>query len=198
MHAAASLQKNTPFRKAQSLAIATRKGAPNTSHWDHRTRILTRITASGNEDQEENVKENVTRRSTLQQLDEQLTTLSERDDAPASRPSLGPSTQQVRPVKRKPGEEGDGALEWPEFSPGFLGFLGLALLVLTVFNNLLYRTFLGPPVVPFRTGDPVLSSAGEGRRYRISSLSEARDAKEAEEAAAKLAAGLQAPSLSSD
>ncbi|KAG6555638.1 hypothetical protein Mapa_002874 [Marchantia paleacea] len=186
------------FRKTQSLVIATRKAVQNISHWDHRTRILTRITATRNEDQEEDVKENVTRRSTLKQLDEQLTTLSERDDAPASRPSLGPSTQQVRPVKRKSGEERDGTLEWPEFSAGFLAFLGLALLMLTVVNNLLYRTFLGPPVVPFRTGDPVLSSAGEEPRYRITSLSEERDAREAKEAAAKLAAEPQAPSLSSE
>ncbi|KAL2633241.1 hypothetical protein R1flu_004720 [Riccia fluitans] len=198
--------KNSPLNKAESPLVGRQIAFPRISGWEHRKRtsFVKRIAAAAGGNEEGEVKEKETKASTLKQLDQQLATLADRDDSAASRPSLGPSTQQLRPSRGGPGEQKwESKVEWPEFSAGFLGFAGFALLLLTLINNLLYRAFLGPPVVPYRPGDPVLSSADEEPRYRITTLSEEREA-EAAKAAAQRASespaivSREAPALSSE
>lgn len=41
----------------------------------------------------------------------------------------------------------DGKVEWPTFSDNFLAITGVGLLILTIVNNVLFRVFMGPPVV---------------------------------------------------
>ena len=61
---------------------------------------------------------------------------------------------------------------WPVFGEGFVLYVSVGLVLLTIINNLLFRLFIGPPVVrvpviPGREGTP--SDGAERERYRVRS-----------------------------
>ncbi|KAL3694474.1 hypothetical protein R1sor_008125 [Riccia sorocarpa] len=164
--------KNFPLQKPESPLGSRQIAVERIQCWEYRRKSFTRrIAAAADGNGETEIKQKEKKASALTQLDQQLATLSERDDSSASRPSSGPSTREVRPTPR-PRPSSD--IQWPDFSGDFLGFAGISLLLLTLINNLLYRVFLGPPVVPYGPDGP-LSSADEGPRHRITSLSEERE-----------------------
>lgn len=93
---------------------------------------LIRIRASSNED---SPQAQDPAKLALQQLDQQLSVLSQRT-TPPPRPISG--TENEAPVKLKTRAEF-------EITDGFLVFAGVGLLLLTVVNNLLFYTFIENP-----------------------------------------------------
>lgn len=71
----------------------------------------------------------------LEELDQQLSTLSERS-TPAPRPVVDP---RMEPQKKRRNEE-----DLPKITDGFLLFVGVGLLLLTFVNNVLFYKFIAP------------------------------------------------------
>lgn len=71
-------------------------------------------------------------------------------------------------------------LQWPELTPGFFAYTGIGLVLLTLFNNVLYSIFLGPPGVSRK--EPLQTSVPVTARYRVTTRQEDTDAREERDA----------------
>lgn len=81
--------------------------------------------------------------------------------------------------EEKPPREENKRVDWPVFGDGFMLYISVGLILLTIVNNVLFRIFLGPPVPrdPPRqtrsqdTGVPQVSQ-GRPERYKLRSYND--------------------------
>ncbi|CAM6086117.1 unnamed protein product [Calypogeia fissa] len=139
-----------------------------------RRRIRLPVAAAGGEGEEP--RKAVTKRLSLDELDQQLEILSSRETSaprqvPIPRQTLGDSEGQQSTVN------GLSKLQWPNLTTSFFVYTAIVLVLLTIANNVVYKIFLGPPGVdrkqPFKTSVP------ETPRFRITSREQEREAREA-------------------
>lgn len=81
--------------------------------------------------------------------------------------------KQQKPLNSTP-------LEWPTFTTGFFVYVAVGLLLLTIVNNVLFKIFLGPPGADRK--NPSITTVPVSPRFRITSLQEEREAREAKDA----------------
>ncbi|CAM6046045.1 unnamed protein product [Sphagnum compactum] len=134
------------------------------------------LVAMAEEEQEEHEeqaehKKNVNGRVALDRLDEQIQSLSTSDYNPSSSSSSSSApTRSISSISKLPppgSREEDEKVTWPEFSDGFLVYVGIGLLLLTVINNIAFRVIFGPIDKPVQK----VSSAPRVR-YRLRSQNE--------------------------
>ncbi|KAG1368746.1 putative Cytochrome b [Cocos nucifera] len=83
-------------------------------------------------------------REALQKLDQQLQTLSQQESLPKKRPpSPSLSTDLNLDRDRMTGMRID---EMPEISGSYLSYVAVALLILTIFNNIIFNAIIKPSV----------------------------------------------------
>lgn len=82
-------------------------------------------------------------REALQKLDQQLQTLSQQESLPKKRPS-SPSLSDLNLDRDR--MTGMGIGEMPEISGSYLSYIAVALLILTIFNNIIFNAFIKPSV----------------------------------------------------
>nr|XP_010923435.2 uncharacterized protein LOC105046525 isoform X2 [Elaeis guineensis] len=82
-------------------------------------------------------------REALQKLDEQLQTLSQQESLPKKRPS-SPSLSDLNLDRDR--MTGMRIEEMPEISGSYLSYVAVALLILTIFNNIIFNAIIKPSV----------------------------------------------------
>jgi len=76
----------------------------------------------------------------LEELDNQLRVLSSSDNR------LSAPKDASKGNEEKPPREEYKKVDWPVFGDGFVLYISVGLILLTIINNVLFRIFLGPPV----------------------------------------------------
>ncbi|XP_008786135.2 uncharacterized protein LOC103704561 isoform X2 [Phoenix dactylifera] len=82
-------------------------------------------------------------REALQKLDQQLQTLSQGESLPKKRPSSSSLSDLNLERDRMTGMRID---EMPEISGSYLSYIAVALVILTIFNNIIFNAFIKPSV----------------------------------------------------
>ncbi|KAH9304209.1 hypothetical protein KI387_008613 [Taxus chinensis] len=148
---------SVPFKR-KGTAICGRK----------RGRIKTRseLNAIGDEkDTIDTAATNEKARAALEQLDSQLSALAEKNVF-KDRDTDYLVSDQEKDFK----EAGIGMVDWPEFTPGFLAFAGIGLLLITLVNNVLFNMLVASPSRK-RTPPPSISDSSKPRfGYKVESL----------------------------
>ncbi|XP_058072744.1 uncharacterized protein LOC131221491 [Magnolia sinica] len=87
-------------------------------------------------------------REALQKLDQQLQSLSQRTESPSKnkRDSSSPSPPYFDPSLERELMTGRRTEEMPEISGSYLAYSAVALVILTVFNNIVFGLFIKPSV----------------------------------------------------
>jgi hypothetical protein len=72
-----------------------------------------------------------------------------------------------------PRKEEEKRVDWPVFGDGFMLYISVGLILLTIINNILFKLFLGPPVPrppPFQRTEQPSSEGAQRMRYRVRSF----------------------------
>ncbi|KAJ3674840.1 hypothetical protein LUZ60_005456 [Juncus effusus] len=84
-------------------------------------------------------------REALRKLDQQIQSLSQTDDVPKKRIIPNPPTITEQELERELITRGVRG-EMPEISDSYLAYTAIALVLLTIFNNFIFQSFVKPSV----------------------------------------------------
>lgn len=130
------LSSRTPLLSATSFP----KSKFSSLTVDHFTRSRFSVGAVDKESEFEVDREKA--RQALQQLDEQLQTLSQKEVTPRKRPS----SSYLDPDLERQLKMGLRSNEMPEISGSYLKYSALALVILTILNNIVFNLVVKPAV----------------------------------------------------
>ncbi|CAL9052589.1 unnamed protein product [Musa banksii] len=129
----------SPLNAAFSFNIV---GAPGPARRRAHRRLFTAISAMGGEETRFEVDPSKAREA-LQRLDQQLESLAQQEALPKKK---RPSPPPLEPILDRDLITGKRSDDMPEVSGSYLAYTAVALVLLTVLNNILFNVFIKPSV----------------------------------------------------